>query len=462
MGSSAGLGAAELITGFKTLKRSPVEVMRDVLARVEACEPHIKALYAPDPESALKAAAASEARWAKGAPLSAIDGLPCTIKENLATKGTPVPLGTAAMPLVPALADSPPAARLLEAGAICFAKTTMPDFGMLSSGLSSFHPLTRNPWDFSKNPGGSSSGAAAAAAAGYGPLHIGTDIGGSIRLPASWCGLFGLKPSAGRIPIDPPYLGRVAGPLTRTVDDAAVMMPFLTKPDRRDHMSLPYQDLDWQTRLTSAKGLKIGLMMDAGCGLPVEPEVRAAVEAAAKAFAAAGADIVEMKPFLTRAMLEGIDAFWRTRAWSDVSQLPESIQQKILPFIFNWAKGAEGMDGLKVFRGFEQNMVIRRAGVVAFADVDFALSPTAPMPAFDAHLPCPTNDPDLPFEHICYTLGFNMTEQPAASVNCGYTSSGLPIGLQIIGQRFDDVGVMALSRLYEELRPAQRAWPSVV
>ena len=120
------------------------------------------------------------------------------------------------------------------------------------------------------------------------------------------------------------------------------------------------------------------------------------------------------------------------------------------------------MDGLKVFRGFEQNMAIRRAGVVAFADVDFALSPTAPMPAFDAHLPCPTNDPDLPFEHICYTLGFNMTEQPAASVNCGYTSSGLPIGLQIIGQRFDDVGVMALSRLYEELRPAQRAWPSVV
>ena len=150
-----------------------------------------------------------------------------------------------------------------------------------------------------------------------------------------------------------------------------------------------------------------------------------------RAFADAGAEIVEMKPFLTRAMLEGIDAFWRTRAWSDVSQLPESLQQKILPFIFNWAKGAEGMDGLKVFRGFEQNMAIRRAGVVAFADVDFALSPTAPMPAFDAHLPCPTNDPDLPFEHICYTLGFNMTEQPAASVNCGYTSSGLPIGCRL-------------------------------
>ena len=145
-----------------------------------------------------------------------------------------------------------------------FSKTTMPDYGMLSSGLSSFHPLTRNPWDLSKNPGGSSSGAGAAGAAGYGPLHLGTDIGGSVRLPACWCGLVALKPSLGRVPIDPPYVGRVAGPMTRTVDDAALMMSVLSKPDRRDGMSLPAHDINWKALEKSPRKLRIGLMLDAG------------------------------------------------------------------------------------------------------------------------------------------------------------------------------------------------------
>ena len=152
------------------------------------------------PKRALAGARASEARWTDGQPLSALDGVPGTLKENIASRGTPMPVGTAASLLTPAAEDAPPAARWREAGAVLLAKTTMPDYGMLSSGLSSFHPLTRNPWDLSKNPGGSSAGAGAAAAAGYGPLHVGTDIGGSIRLPAGWCGVFGLKPSLGPHP----------------------------------------------------------------------------------------------------------------------------------------------------------------------------------------------------------------------------------------------------------------------
>jgi len=148
--------------------------------------------------------------------------VPTTIKENIATQGVPVPVGTAATVLTPAERDAPPAARLREAGAVILGKTTMPDYGMLSSGLSSFHPLTRNPWDLSKNPGGSSAAPARPRPRGYGPLHIGTDIGGSVRLPASWCGIFTLKPSLGRIPIFPPYAGRVAGPMTRTVADSAL------------------------------------------------------------------------------------------------------------------------------------------------------------------------------------------------------------------------------------------------
>ena len=210
-----------------------------MLAHVAVWEPHIKALYAFDPDGARATAKASTERWQNGEPMGALDGVPVTIKDNIATKGVPVPLGAATSKLVPAPADAPPAARLREAGAVIFSKTTMPDYGMLSSGLSSFHPLTRNPWDLSKNPGGSSAGAGAAGAAGYGPLHLGTDIGGSVRLPACWCGLVALKPSLGRVPIDPPYVGRVAGPMTRTVDDAALMMSVLSRPDRRDGMSLP-------------------------------------------------------------------------------------------------------------------------------------------------------------------------------------------------------------------------------
>ena len=210
-----------------------------MLAHVARWEPHIKALYAFDPDGARAVAKASTERWKNGEPTGALDGVPVTIKDNIATKGRPMPLGAASVPLVPADRDAPPVARLREAGAVIFSKTTMPDYGMLSSGLSSFHPLTRNPWDLSKNPGGSSAGAGAAAAAGYGPLHLGTDIGGSVRLPGELVRPGALKPSHGRVPIDPPYVGRVAGPMTRTVDDAALMMSVLSKPDRRDGMSLP-------------------------------------------------------------------------------------------------------------------------------------------------------------------------------------------------------------------------------
>ncbi|WP_247643069.1 amidase [Brucella melitensis] len=269
MSHLADLSAVELVSSYKAKALSPVEVTEAVIGRIEAYEPKLNALWAYDPEAARLAAKASEARWAKGEPAGPIDGVPLTIKENIATKGTPVPLGCAALPLKPAAADAPPAARTREAGGVLLAKTTMPDLGMLSSGLSSFHKLARNPWDIATNPGGSSAGAGSAAAAGYGPLHIGTDIGGSVRLPAGWCGLVGLKPSFGRIPIDPPFLGRVAGPMTRTVADNALYMSVLSRPDRRDGMSLPYQDIDWMNLDIEVKGLKIGLWLDAGFDEPV-------------------------------------------------------------------------------------------------------------------------------------------------------------------------------------------------
>ena len=282
------LSALELLSAYRSKTLSPIEAMASVIARVEAFEPHIAATWLYAPERALKDARASEARWMRVEPIGPLDGVPVTVKDNIATKGEPTPVGTAASDMTPADADAPPAARLREAGAILFAKTTMPDYGMLSSGLSSHHPLARNPWKRDRNPGGSSAGAGAAAAALYGPLHVGTDIGGSVRLPAGWCGIVGLKPSAGRVPIDPPYVGRVAGPMTRTAADAALMMATLTQPDARDYTSLDDQALDWAIRPARLSGLKIGLLLEAGCGDAPTAEVRAAVELAARDFEAAG------------------------------------------------------------------------------------------------------------------------------------------------------------------------------
>ena len=454
------LSAVELLDAYRTRKLSPVEAMRSVILRLEAFEPHIAATFLCAPERALREARASEARWAKGEPIGPLDGVPVTIKDNIATRGAPTPLGTAASDMAAATGDAPPAARLREAGAILFAKTTMPDFGMLSSGLSSYHRLARNPWKLDRNPGGSSAGAGAAAAAQYGPLHIGTDIGGSIRLPAGWCGVFGLKPSAGRVPIDPPYIGRVAGPITRSGVDAALMMATLSLPDVRDYSSLKFEALDWTVKPAASKGLKLGLMLEAGCGDPVSPSVRAAVERAARDFEQAGAFVEPLPPFLNQEMLDGLDCFWRTRALVDIEALTPEKQAAVLPFIREWAYSAKGLSGRDVFKGFSQIYAMRKAAVAATSRFQYVLAPTAPMTAFPAEWASPSRDPLRPFPQIGFTVAFNMSEQPAASVNCGFDGDGLPIGLEIIGGRFDDVGVLAAARAYEIIRStAMLAWP---
>jgi aspartyl-tRNA(Asn)/glutamyl-tRNA(Gln) amidotransferase subunit A len=454
------LSAVDMIAGFRARQFSPGEVLDDLLAHVTLWEPHIKALYAFDPDGARAAARASTERWQQGEPIGPLDGVPVTIKDNIATKGVAVPLGTATTKLAPAEADAPPVARLREAGAIIFSKTTMPDFGMLSSGLSSFHPLTRNPWDLRQNPGGSSAGAGAAAAAGYGPLHLGTDIGGSVRLPACWCGLVALKPSLGRVPIDPPYVGRVAGPMTRTVDDAALMMSVMAKPDRRDGMSLPPNDIHWKTLDKPSRKLRIGLLLDAGIGQALEKDVRDVAVKAAKAFEGAGAVVSDVKGIMTRELLDGLDNFWRARLWDDLSKLSNAERSKTLPYILNWAEAGAKLSGVDVIRGFNSTMAIRAAAARLFGDVDYVISPVSPVVKFAAELASPLNDPDRPFEHIAYTVPWNMAENPAVSINGGYDAAGFPIGVQIVGRRFDDLGVLAMAKAFETLRGPQRPWPS--
>src|SRR3954463_11724380 len=251
------LSAAELGAAFARGELSPVDVARAQLERIAHWEPRINAMYRVSADTALSEGRSAEARWRAHEPRSALDGVPITLKENIYTRGDPAPIGTRANEDAPAQsADSPPAARAREAGCVILGKTTMPDYGMLSSGVSSLHGITRNPWRLDRNPSGSSSGAAAAAAARYAPLHIGTDIGGSVRLSATHCGIFALKPSLGRIPVFSPYMGRVAGPMTRTVADAALLMNALARPDPRDFMGMPPHDTDFSSqagRIDAAK-----------------------------------------------------------------------------------------------------------------------------------------------------------------------------------------------------------------
>jgi aspartyl-tRNA(Asn)/glutamyl-tRNA(Gln) amidotransferase subunit A len=455
----ADLSATALTAAYRARSLSPVEATEAILARIAAWDDRICATWALDPDAARSAAKASESRYGKGAPAGPLDGVPVTIKENIATRGVPLPAGTAAKELTPAEADAPPAARLREGGAVILGKTTMPDFGMLSSGLSSFHRLTRNPWDLALNPGGSSAGAAASAAVGYGPIHIGTDIGGSIRLPAAACGVVGLKPSFGRIPIDPPFPGRVAGPITRTVADAALAMSVLSAADMRDYMSLPPAAIDWDLAPLDLQGLRIGFCADTGLGGTAAPELMAAAEAAAKLFEAAGAIVEPVVPYLRREMVEGLDRFWRTRFRADLAEMAPERRAMILPYILAWIDGGGEISGNEVFRGFSQIGAMAKATVAATAAFDFVLSPVWTASPFPADWASPLNDPARPFDHIAYCVAYNMSEQPALSINCGYTSGGAPIGLQIAGRRFDDAGVLRLAAAYEAMRPASRAWP---
>jgi aspartyl-tRNA(Asn)/glutamyl-tRNA(Gln) amidotransferase subunit A len=455
----ADLSAVALVRAYRERSLSPVEVTEAVLARIDAWDERLCATWAMDPEAARVAARDAEARWQAGTPAGPLDGVPVTVKENIATKGVPMPAGTAAVAPVPATADAPAAARLRESGAIIFGKTTMPDYGMLSSGLSTFHRLARNPWNLAMNPGGSSAGASAAAAVGYGPIHIGTDIGGSVRLPAALCGAVGFKPSFGRIPVSPPFLGRAAGPITRTVADAALAMTVLSKPDARDYMSLPPADIDWAAPPLSLRGLTIGLCLDTGIGSQPDAEIVTAVTEAARAFAEAGAVVEPLAPYLTRAMLDGLDNFWRARFGSDTAALSEEQRAKMLPYIRAWIDGGQELSGRDVYRGFSQIPAMSQTTLAATHRFDFVLSPVWPVVSFPAEFASPLNDPARPFEHIGYCVAYNMSEQPALSINCGYSASGMPIGLQIAGRRFDDLGVLRVAAAYEAIRPAQQPWP---
>ena len=468
MNTLCWLSASDLVKQLPSGAVTALQLLDATLERIAECEPALNALYLNKADSARVQAAGSDLRCATKQSLSPLDGVTITLKENLYTVGDAAPMGTSAFPLEPKTVNSPVADRLREAGLVLVGKTTMPDFGMLSSGQSSFHGVTRNPWQLDRNPGGSSSGAAAACAAGYGALHVGTDIGGSVRIPASFCGIYGLKPSLGRVPINPPYMGRVAGPMTRTVLDAALLMNVIaqTDPDHRDFMNLPPSVIDFVTPLDqfSLRGKRIAVITDMRAGREVQSDVAAAAWECGQLLEQHGARVELIEPFITRPMLDGICGFFEARSYADIVKLPEATRAKILPFVVQWATHrAKKFSGETVMNFYAQVMAMREATVAATHTFDFVISPVCPIPAFEAEYCCPDNDPERALEHIAFTVPYNMSEQPAASINWTYSTNkrtaGLPIGVQVAGRRFDDLGVLQLSRVIEQIRPRQRPWP---
>lgn len=459
----AVLSAVDMVAGFRSREFSPVEVHESVQAVIEAREAQLNAFWQRDPEGSRRAAEASETRWATGDPLGPLDGVPVTLKENIARAGVAMPAGTAGVEPVVPRHDAPITERTKEAGGVILGSTVMPDWGMLSSGVSSKHGISRSPWNPDWTTGGSSSGAGAAAAGGYGPLHVGSDIGGSIRLPGSWLGLATLKPSSGRIPLDQPYLGRAAGPMTRTVADAALFMSVLSRPDVRDWTSLPPETIDWQSLEQDVRGLRVGLHLDAGCGEPVDAEVFAAVRAAAEVFEAAGAVVELLEPFMSQGLLDDLDQFWRVRSWNDYHALPAERKLKVLPYIVDWCHGGADVSGARILECYTSIMQIQARTVAATAGYDLVLSPAAPCAAFPAEQPMPYLEPGKGMAHIGFTAPHNMSGQPSGTVNCGFTQDGRPIGLQVSGQRFDDLGVLRGMAWFEANRPQQAVpvWPDL-
>jgi amidase/aspartyl-tRNA(Asn)/glutamyl-tRNA(Gln) amidotransferase subunit A len=447
----AGLNNRTLTAAYKAGDISPVEVLATTLTHTERVNPQINALFHVATEEAMAMARASEARWRRGAPMSALDGVPVTIKDSINMTGWPYFHG--ARPnrdLPPAREDSPPAARLKEAGAVIFAKTVMPDCGLLGAGVSSSHGIVRNPWRLSANTGGSSAGAGASLAAGLGLMSVGSDIAGSVRLPAGHCGLAALKPTQGLIPHLASDTMRSAGPMARSVLDVAAMLSVLALPDSRDCWSLPPSNIDYAARLDrDVKGLKIGLLLDMGFDPRPVPEVIAVVKSAARHLEDAGAHITEVSPPFDYDAYDAIDRILQIRGHAEIQSFAPDRRSEVTPAVYNWSApgGAYStIDHANFLKSIAASRMRMEAHIRTF---DYVLSPILPVVNFPAE--APGAEVEVPLRHANFTALFNQTTQPASAVHQSLVD-GLPVGVQVSGKRFDDLGVLQISHFLEQAR----------
>ena len=445
------LSATELVEGYRKRTLSPVEVTKAVLDRIEKFNPVLNAFNLVASDEAMRQARESEQRWTAGQPQGLIDGVPVSIKDIILTKGWPTLRGSKTVdPNGPWNDDAPVTARLRESGAVLLGKTTTPEFGWKGVTDSPLTGITRNPWNTAKTPGGSSGGAAAAVSSGMGPLAVGTDGGGSIRIPCSFTGLFGIKPSFGRVPAWPlsPF-GTVAhiGPMTRNVTDAALMLNVIAQPDARDWHGLQYDARDWRMGLDNGiADLRVAYSPTLGYA-KVDPEVAALVKKAASVFEELGAKVEQKDPGFADA-----SAIFTTHWFSGAAFLMKGIknQELVDPGLREVAA-----QGAKITADELLDAQMKRGALgmhmnLFHRDYDLLITPTLSIAAFDAGKE--VADKMLQSRWTDWTpfsFPFNLTQQPAASIPCGLTKAGLPVGLHLVGPRYADALVLRAARAFE-------------
>ena len=460
----AFLPASRLLELYRAREFSPVEATEAALYQIDQHNPRVNAYCFVDAEGALSQAKESEERYKRGEPRGRLEGVPTSVKDVFLTRGWPTLRGSRIVdPNQPWDEDAAVVARLREHGAVLLGKTTTPELGWKAVTDSPLTGITVNPWDLARTAGGSSGGGAAAVVLGMGPLTIGTDGGGSIRIPATFCGLVGLKPTYGRVPLWPvsPF-GTLshAGPMSSTVADAALMLNVIAKPDPRDWSALPPEEVDYLNAVEGGlEGLRIAFSPDFGY-VDVDPEVEETVKRAAQAFEEMGARVEEVDPGFE----DPIDIFevhWFAAAANALRPFDERLRELMDPGLVEIANEGSGYSALEYLEadGRRSDLGIRMS---AFHETyDLLLSPTVPIAAFEvgrevpegwSHRRWPSWTP--------FTYPFNLTQQPAASVPCGFTSSGLPIGLQIVGARYGDALVLRAAHAYQTIHPLVDQRPS--
>jgi aspartyl-tRNA(Asn)/glutamyl-tRNA(Gln) amidotransferase subunit A len=457
MADIAALTSAGLMAQFQRRNLSPVEVVSDVLARIETAQP-FNAFVLIDREAALAAARQSEARWQRGAPLGRADGVPVTIKDNVWVRGLPALKGSKTADRAPIAEDAPAVARLREEGAVIVGKTTMPDYGWIGACHSPLTGITRNPWNPQRTPGGSTGGGAVAALLNLGTMHIGTDGAGSLRIPAAFTGVFGMKPTYGQVPAFPASPFNVLahqGPISRTVGDAALLLSIISGPDLRDMTAWNGPAPDFSIDLDKGvRGLRVAWSPRLGHVQALDTEIEAATEKAARVFEELGATLEAADPPLKRAD-EIIRVLWFAGSRAIVDSIPEKARGDIDPGFLQCAERGRGISATDYLAAYGARAELYRAMLAFHERYDLLLTPMMPITAFEVGLVAP---PRAPYgkdwlDWSPYSYPFNLTQQPAASVPCGLSSDGLPIGLQIVGPRGADSLVLQAARAFERVRP---------